>query len=99
MAPLQHERSDIAGSPNIQRVFTAQHLDDVSHYHGGDHDDNETEYSNTREHVRNEDYNESARKGEDKVPEVQMGGLDAQDLEGDLEKNETTRSIKDPNLV
>lgn len=99
VAPLQYERSSIAESPNIQRVFSAQHLDDVSHYHGGDHDDNETEYFNEREHVRNEDYDEAARKGEDEVSEVRKGGLDARDLEGNLEKNQTTISIKDPNLV
>lgn len=99
VTPLQQERSGIAESPTIQHVFSAQHLDDVSHYHGGDHEDNETEYSNELEHVRNEDYDEAARKGEDELPEVEMGGLDARDLEGNLEKNQTTRSIKDPNLV
>ena len=104
-AQLQRETSNTARRPDIQRVFSAQHLDDVSHYHGGDHDSNyqhsdiETEYSDEHEQVTNEDYDEAARKGEDEVPEVRMGVRDTRDLEANLEKKPTTRSIKDPNLV
>ena len=91
----------MANRPSIQHVFSAQHLDDISHYHGGEHDskhqdqDNETEYSDELEHD-NEDFDEAARKGEDEVPQLR---LDARDLEANLEKKPTTRSIKDPNLV
>ena len=98
-------RSNTANRPPLQHVFSAQHLDDVSNYHAGDHDpeyqddDNETECSDELEQVRNEDYREAASEGKEEVPEVRMGVLDVRDLEANLEKKQTTRSIKDPNLV
>lgn len=104
-AQLTRGRSNTASRPRPQHVFSAQHLDDVSNYHAGDHDpeyqhdDNETEYSDELEQVRNEDYGEAASEGKEEVPEVRMGVLDMRDLEANLEKKETTRSIKDPNLV
>ena len=104
-AQLQRRTSIPARRPDTQHVFSAQHLDDVSHYHGGDQDSNyqdndiETDYSDEHEQGTNEDYDEAARKGEDEVPEVRMGIRDARDLEANLEKKPTTRSIKDPNLV
>ena len=104
-AQLQRGDSNPARRPEIQHVFSAQHLDDISNYYGGDHDskyqddDIETEYSDEHEQVTDEDYDEAARKGEDEVPEVRMGIRDARDLEANLEKKPTTRSIKDPNLV
>ena len=104
-ARLQPGTSDTASRPHLSHVFSAQHLDDVSHYHGGDHDsiyqdhDNETEYSDELEQVKNEDYDEAAKKGQDEVPGLHMGVLDTRDLEANLEKKPTSRSIKDPNLV
>ena len=104
-AQRQRSSSNTARRPDIQHIYSAQHLDDVSHYHGGDHDPNcqdndiETEYSDEHEQVTDEDYDEAARKGEDEVPEVRLGIRDARDLEANLEKKPTTRSIKDPNLV
>ena len=104
-AQLQRGNPSPARRPGIQHVFSAQHLDDVSHYHGGGHDskyqdnDTGTEYSDEHEQVTNEDYDEAASKGEDEIPEVRMGIPDARDLEENLEKKPTTRSIKDPNLV
>ena len=97
-------QSDTNNPPHIQPVLTAQHLDHVSNYHDGQHDskerdgDIETEYSEL-EQVRNQDYDEAAREGVDEVPEVRMGILDKRDLEGSLEKKQSARSIKDPNLV
>lgn len=104
-AQLRRGRSNTTSRPDLQRVFSAQHLDDVSNYHGGDHEskyrdgDDETEYSDELEQVRNEDYDEAARNGEAEVSEVRMGVPDVRDLEANLEKKQTTRSIKDPNLV
>ena len=97
-AQIQRGSSNTTRRPDIEHVFSAQHLDDVSLYHGGDHDsryqdsDIETEYSDEHEQVTNEDYDEAARRREDAVP-------NARDLEANLEKKPTTRSIKDPNLV
>lgn len=106
-AQLRRGRSNTTSRPDLtlQRVFSAQHLDDVSNYHGGDHEskyrdgEDETEYSDELEQVRNEDYDEAARNGEAEVSEVRMGVPDVRDLEANLEKKQTTRSIKDPNLV
>ncbi|CAF9903865.1 MAG: hypothetical protein ALECFALPRED_003017 [Alectoria fallacina] len=104
-ARLPRRQSDSASSLHLQPVFSAQHLDDVSDYHDGDHQskhhdaDNDTDYSSELEHVRNDDYDEAAREGKDEVAEVRMGILDTRDLEANLEKKQTTRSIKDPNLV
>lgn len=104
-AQLPRGLSDTASRPNIPHVFSAQHLDDVSNYHGGDFEaehqdeDIETEYSDELEQVRDEDYDEAAREGKEEVPEVRMGVLDVRDLEANLEKKQSTRSIKDPNLV
>ena len=103
--PSSAPRVHLSPGRHLQRVFSAQHLDDISNYHDGDHDSKEqdgnieTEYSDELEQVRNEDDDEAARKGEDEVPEVRMGVLDTRDLEANLEKKKSTRSIKDPNLV
>ena len=93
----------------LQRVFSAQHLDDVSHYHHGDHDaphndrDNDTESSDESEKIREEDNDDAAEEGEDEVPESRMGVPDTRDLEANLEKKQSKRSSKrsrkDPNLV
>ncbi|CAD6564492.1 MAG: hypothetical protein ASARMPRED_004439 [Alectoria sarmentosa] len=104
-ARLPRRQSDSASRLHLQHVFSAQHLDDVSDYHDGDHEskhhdaDNDTDYSSELEHVRNDDYDEAAREGKDEVAEVRMGIPDTRDLEANLEKKQTTRSIKDPNLV
>ena len=104
-APSSAPRVQLPPDRHLQRVFSAQHLDDISNYHDGDHHskehdgDIETQYSDELEQVRNEDYDEAARKGEDEVPEVRMGVPDTRDLEANLEKKKSTRSIKDPNLV
>lgn len=102
---LTRSRSNAATRPRLERFFSAQHLDDVSLYHGGDHesnyhnDDNESEHTDELEQVRNQDYDEALRKGEDELPEVRTGISDTRDLEANLEKKQSKRSIKDPNLV
>ncbi len=94
-------QSDTNNPPHIQPVLTAQHPDHVSNYPDSKERDGdiETEYSDELEQVRNQDYDEAAKEGEDEVPEVRMGILDKRDLEGSLEKKQSARSIKDPNLV
>ena len=102
---LTRSRSNNASQPHLERLYSAQHLDDVSIYHSGDHesnyddDDNETKDIDELEQVRNQDYDEASEKGEDEVPEVRMGISDTRDLEPNLEKKQSRRSIKDPNLV
>ena len=98
-----------ARAPPLQRVFSAQHLDDVSNYHHGDHDaphndrDDDNQSSDESEKIRKEDDDDAAEEGEDEVPESRMGVPDTRDLEANLEKKQSKksskRSIKDPNLV
>ncbi|KAK4693464.1 hypothetical protein P7C71_g3938, partial [Lecanoromycetidae sp. Uapishka_2] len=97
-------RSNTANSyPRLSRVFSAQHLDDVSTYHGGDHDayipDYDDEETDTSEELTKEHDEEAMSRGEDEVDQVRMGIRDTRDLSPNLEKKQTTRSIKDPNLV
>ncbi len=103
-AQLPRGRSNTASRSDLTQVYSAQHLDDASNYHGGDHvfnqdEGNETDCSDKLEQVRNQDYDDAAREGEDEFSEVRMGVLDIRDLEANLEKKPTTRSVKDPNLV
>ena len=98
-----------ARAPTLQPVFSAQHLDDVSNYHDGDHNaphndqDNDTESSDESEKVWDKDNDDAAKEGEDEVPGSRRGVPDARDLEANLEKKQSKRSskrsIKDPNLV
>lgn len=95
-----------ARAPSLQRVFSAQHLDDVSDYHHGDHDAphndriNDTEFSDESEKIRDEDNDDAEKESEDEVPESRMGIPNMRDLEANLEKKQRSqRSIKDPNLV
>lgn len=95
-------------SSNLHRILSGQHLDDASVYHH-DHDhesDNEEEntYStDSLEEVTEKEDNAKAREaGAEEVPEVRQGIPDCRDLEAGrpkLEKKQTSRSIKDPNLV
>lgn len=99
------DRSNTASHPRLSRVFSARHLDDTSNYQGGDldshyqDDDDETSDADNLEKLRQEDYDEAERHGEGEVREVRDGVLDTRDLEANLEKKTTTRSVKDPNLV
>lgn len=99
------QSSTTTSYPRLQHVFSAQHLDDVSNYHGGDHDstdrdgDNETEYSEGSENVKNDDLEQAVSHGQEQNPELRTGVYKTRDIDPKLEKKETTRSIKDPNLV
>lgn len=83
----------------MTRLFSAQHLDDVSIYHGGDHESQQTDDSDTLEKLRQEDDDEARRHGDEEVEEVRMGVRDTRDLDATLEKKQSTRSVKDPDLV
>ncbi|KAL9127173.1 MAG: hypothetical protein Q9217_003906 [Psora testacea] len=85
---------------NVCRVFSAQHLDDGSVYHGHDNDREDRGLSPSDE---SGDLSEQAlseaecKSGSDEVDEHEI--RDEKDIEAPLEKKRTTRSIKDPNLV
>ena len=80
----------------LDRLYSAQHLDDHSLYHGGyhdDHDEGESEYD--------EDDAESVKSldGEG-LNEVRDGIPDEKDLEAPpISRKSTSKSKKDPNIV
>ena len=98
-------RSNTGDRPRLSRVFSAGYLDDVSNYHDGEHESKyhdegiESGESDSLEKVEQEDDAEARDNGIEQVPEVRMGIRDTRDLEANLEKKETTKPTKDPNLV
>ena len=103
---LCRSQTNPSSRPDLSRVYSAQHLDDVSVYHGPDHEsqyrDEEDECgdSDVSEKLREEDDEKALSRGKEQLPEVQMGVPDTRDLEANkLEKKQSTRSTKDPNLV
>ena len=95
---------------NLHHILSGQHLDDVSVYHH-DHDhesDDDEEEENTyssessQEVIEKQDNAEARGAGAEDVPEARQGIPDSRDLEAGrpkLEKKQTSRSFKDPNLV
>ncbi|MCJ1274476.1 hypothetical protein MMC21_002272 [Puttea exsequens] len=86
-------------------MYSAQHLDDVSNYHWGDQeayypeDDDASDESEEPEKVRHEGDQNAREHGLEAVGEVRMGVRDERDIGVDLGKKQSTRSIKDPNLI
>jgi len=97
--------TNTSNPPHPSPVFSTQHLDDMSVYNGGDHDSQcheaeDAEDSDTLEKMNKDDEDDARRHGQDAVPEVRMGVRDTRDLEANnLEKQESQKSIRDPNLV
>lgn len=93
-------------SPHLHRFFSAQHLDDQSLYHV-DHDiqhedDSSSTESDLSQQVTEKDDEDTRKQGRDEIDEERMGVVNERDLEAvmpSLEKRQTTRSVKDPNLV
>lgn len=98
-------RSSSAGHRHLHRVYSAQHLDDVSTYHAEDHDAQHQDLSAESDfsvEVQKEEDKEAARDGEKQREEqdgTYMGVRYEQDIEAPLETMQTSRHIKDPNLV
>ncbi|KAL8689865.1 MAG: hypothetical protein Q9224_004542 [Gallowayella concinna] len=92
--------------PQLSRVFSGQHLDDYSIYHGrasvqidrGD-DHLADEESDLAEEVAKEENKELAEKLSEGAVEVRNGVANVRDLEVPLEKKQSSKSAKDPNLV
>ncbi|KAI4119372.1 MAG: hypothetical protein LQ338_007285 [Usnochroma carphineum] len=93
--------------PEMSRVFTGQHLDDYSTYHGRESvfqqgDDSEGgEESDLSERVSREENEELGEKFPEETVEVRNGVPNVRDVEAPLEKKQSTKSsrAKDPNLV
>ena len=87
--------------PKLSKVFSGQHLDDQSTYHARDSVSEEKEYRHVAE--AESDISEGTATEKDKTERSEeiadfQNGL-ARDLEAPLEKKQSSKSIKDPNLV
>ncbi|KAL8806184.1 MAG: hypothetical protein Q9200_005136 [Gallowayella weberi] len=92
--------------PRLSRVFSSQHLDDFSTYHGRDSvlfDRGEVpladEESDLSEEVVKQNNNELGEKLPEETIDVRNGVANVRDLEVPLEKKRSSKSVKDPKLV
>ena len=105
--PTLGPRAVSASQPDLGRIFSATYLDDVSTYHGGDHDvrhdpSDDSDGSLYSEKAFQEDSENVRRAGLSEVEGVEMGVRTTRDLESGLEKKKSTKPVKpqrDPNLV
>ena len=91
--------------PRLSRVFSAQHLDDHSHYHGDIESRNRasleltpTEESDFSEKVPEEE-DRAARSLGDEVTETREGVANERNMEAPLEKVKSSKSTKPSDLV
>ncbi len=86
-------------------MFSGRHLDDHSLYHGnddfstkqeGEWTEDEWDYS---EQVAKDENEKAEEDGTQETSEVRGGILTERDLEAPLERKQTTKSVKDPDLV
>ncbi|KAL8863555.1 MAG: hypothetical protein Q9178_000236 [Gyalolechia marmorata] len=92
--------------PEMSRVFSGQHLDDQSTYHGrnsvsGHREDESTadEKSDRSEDTATGENNERKRRRREEPAESLNAAANIRDLEAPLEKKQSSKSVKDPNLV
>lgn len=88
-----------ARQPRLSRVFSAQHIDDYSHYHSyGEHQDQQLQPTTSDD----SDFAEDVEIEKDREPgdgELRDRVVNERDVEAPLEKTKSSRSTKDPNLV
>lgn len=87
--------------PKLSKVFSGQHLDDQSTYYARDSVSEEREDHHVAE--AESDVSEGTATEKDKTERSEeiadfQNGL-ARDLEAPLEKKQSSKSVKDPNLV
>lgn len=89
----------------LSRVYSAQHIDDYSHYHGHDErygqqsEATSSEESDFSEKVEREEDSVARENAGEETAEVREGVVNERDVEAPLEKTQSSRSIRDPNLV
>jgi len=94
-------------APQLERLYSGQHLDDNSYYYHDDHNEYTDDGTSSiwaadtldEEHV---DDDGKTKQGTEEADEVRDGSPNARDLESPtprLEKRTTTRSVKPENLV
>ncbi|KAL8665668.1 MAG: hypothetical protein Q9168_007651 [Polycauliona sp. 1 TL-2023] len=98
MANSPHQQSN-TNRPTLSKIFSGQHLDDQSTYHARDSVSEKgtdiltaDEGSDSSERIPSEDKEARGQQSEE------TNGR-AQDLEAPLEKKQSSKSVKDPNLV
>jgi hypothetical protein len=92
--------------PQLERLYSGQHLDDHSYYHHDDHheytdDDSSSIWATDTLDEEQGDDGKTVR-GNEEADEIRDGHPNARDLESrtsKLEKRTTTRSVKPENLV
>ena len=99
-------RNSSTSRPQLQHVVSGRHLDDHSLYHPhdnvsaaeeGEWIEDESDYS---EQVVKDENKEAEEDGTEETSEVRGGILTERDLEAPpLERKQTSKSVKDPNLV
>jgi len=98
-------RNSSKNRPQLHNVVSGRHLDDHSTYHGHDEltpkeegqwVEDDSDYS---EQVRKDENEKAEEDGTRETSEVRGGILTERDLEAPLERKQTTKSIRDPNLV
>ncbi|KAL8772971.1 MAG: hypothetical protein Q9209_001991 [Squamulea sp. 1 TL-2023] len=94
------------GGPVLSRVFSGQHLDDQSTYHGrasvsGDREDCSTADGGSILSVEStkDESKEQRMKLSKETTGVRGSVANVRDLEAPLEKRQSSKSVKDPNLV
>ena len=104
--PCSSRSRNSSNRPHLHHAVSGRHLDDHSLYHASDDVlakeeresvDDESDYA---EHVAEEDDEKVEEKdGTEETSEARQGIPNERDLEAPLEKKQTTKSAKDPNLV
>ncbi len=94
-------RNSSTSRPQLQHVVSGRHLDDYSLYNGTEGEgaaiEDESDYS---EQVAKDENEKAEEDGIEETSEVRGGILTERDLEAPpLEKRQTSKSAKDPNLV
>jgi hypothetical protein len=93
-------------APQLERLYSGQHLDDYSYYHHDDHHEFTDDDSSSiwaadtldEEHISDG----KPERGNEEADEIRDSSPGARDLESrtpQLEKRTTTRSVKPENLV
>ncbi|MCJ1393860.1 hypothetical protein MMC18_006736 [Xylographa bjoerkii] len=93
-------RSNPSRPPGLNRILSGQHLDDHSHYHHRDFEDDGGDSSDSEDTLNeNEKDSQVAAEQKGEVPEETANVQDLEAGGAQLEKKKTSRSVKDPNLV
>ena len=99
-ARSSRSRNSSTSRPQLQHVVSGWHLDDHSVYHSNDEHESIEDESDYSEKVVKDENEKAENDGIEETSEVRGGILTERDIEAPpLEKRQTSKSAKDPNLV